>query len=96
MKEKPSSLATLNVMGWNVGEVAGREDVEMSARSGREDDDAKMLIFFRDEYVSPNLMLRWTPHTPTRVTVVSDVLGRSIWNVGCGGKASVMGGGVFR
>ncbi len=33
-------------MVWNVGKVAGRENVEMSARSGREDDDAKMLIFF--------------------------------------------------
>ncbi len=41
----------------NVGEVAGRKDVEMSARSGREDDDAKMSIFFRDEYVSLNLKL---------------------------------------
>ncbi len=39
-------MATLNVMVWNVGEVTGREDIEMSARSGREDDDAKMLIFF--------------------------------------------------
>ncbi len=38
-------------------------------------------------------MLRWTPQTPTCVTVVSDVLGRSIWNVGGGGKASLMGGG---
>ena len=31
-------LATLKIMVWNVGKVAGREDVEMSARSGREDD----------------------------------------------------------
>ncbi len=36
----------LIVMIWNVGKVAGREEVEMSARSGREDDDAKMLILF--------------------------------------------------
>jgi hypothetical protein len=35
MKEKLSSLAALDVMVWNVGEVAGREDVEMAARSGR-------------------------------------------------------------
>ncbi len=63
----------------------------MLARSGREEDDAKMLIFFCDEYVLPNLMLQWTPQTPTRITVASDVLGRSIWNVGCGGKTSVMG-----
>jgi hypothetical protein len=33
-------------MVWNIGKVAGREDVEILARSGREDDDAKMLIFF--------------------------------------------------
>jgi hypothetical protein len=33
-------------MVWKVGKVAGREDVEMLARSGREDDDAKMPIFF--------------------------------------------------
>jgi hypothetical protein len=46
MKEKLSLLAMLDVMVWNIGKVAGREDVEMSARSGREDDDAKMLIFF--------------------------------------------------
>ena len=41
-----SVLATLDIMVWNVDEVAGRKDVEMSARSGREDDDAKMSIFF--------------------------------------------------
>jgi hypothetical protein len=41
-----SSLALLDIMIWNVGKVAGREDVEMSARSGREDNDAKMSIFF--------------------------------------------------
>jgi hypothetical protein len=40
------SLLALDIMVWKVGEVAGRKDVEMSARSGREDDDAKMLIFF--------------------------------------------------
>jgi hypothetical protein len=49
-----SLLATLNIMVWKVGKVAGREDDEMSARSGREDDDAKMLIFFCDEHVLPN------------------------------------------
>jgi hypothetical protein len=38
-------------------------------------------------------MLQWTPQTPTHVTVVSDVLGRSMWNVEFGGKASVMVGG---
>jgi hypothetical protein len=27
----------LEIMVWNVGKVAGREDVEMLARSGRED-----------------------------------------------------------
>jgi hypothetical protein len=41
-----SLLAMLNIMVWNVGKVAGRKDVEMSARSGREDNDAKMWIFF--------------------------------------------------
>ncbi len=41
-----SLLAMLNIMVWNVGKVAGRKDVEMSARSGREDDDAKMSNFF--------------------------------------------------
>ncbi len=46
MKEKLSLLTTLVVMVWNVAKVAGRKDVEMLARSGREDDDAKMLIFF--------------------------------------------------
>jgi hypothetical protein len=28
----------LEIMVWNVDKVAGREDVEMLARSGREDD----------------------------------------------------------
>ncbi len=41
-----SLLAALNIMVWNIGKVAGRKDVEMSARSGRKNDDAKMLIFF--------------------------------------------------
>ncbi len=41
-----SLLATLDIMVWNVCEVVGRDDIEMSARSGREDDDAKMSIFF--------------------------------------------------
>ncbi len=41
-----SLLATLDIMVWNVGKVTGRKYVEMSARSGREDDDAKMSIFF--------------------------------------------------
>jgi hypothetical protein len=40
-----SSLATLDIMVWNAGKVAGREDVEMSARSGREDNDAKVFFF---------------------------------------------------
>jgi hypothetical protein len=33
-----SLLAALRIMVWNVGKVAGREDVEMLARSGREED----------------------------------------------------------
>jgi hypothetical protein len=41
-----SLLATLDIVFWKVGEVSGRKDVEMLARSGREDDDAKMSIFF--------------------------------------------------